>query len=88
MSIFTNHLDAIHMKYRSGIMGLDLVINGQLFFVIQILDVLHIHRWFNIPNIVPHLPDDGLLEPKRYSVDFASQYIYIYIYTITFRVYW
>ena len=31
---------------------------------------LNIHRWFNITNINP---DDGLLEPKRYNVDFASQ---------------
>ena len=30
-------------------------------------------RWFNITNIIPHIPDDGSLEPKRYSVDFASQ---------------
>ena len=36
---------------------------------------------FNITNIIPHNPDDGSLEPKRYSVDFASHiYIYIYIY--------
>ena len=34
---------------------------------------LHIHRWFNITNIIPHSPDDGSLEPKRYSVDFTSQ---------------
>ena len=32
-----------------------------------------IHRWFNITNITPHSPDDGSLEPKHYSVDFASQ---------------
>ena len=38
-----------------------------------ILHFLHIHRWFNITNIIPHRPDDGSLEPKRCSVDFASQ---------------
>ena len=30
-------------------------------------------RWFNIPNIISPSPDDGSLEPKRYSVYFASQ---------------
>ena len=35
--------------------------------------LLNIHRRFNITNITPHSPDDGSLEPKRYSVDFASQ---------------
>ena len=38
-----------------------------------ILRFLYIHRWFNITNIIPHSPDDGSLEPKCYSVDFASQ---------------
>ena len=38
-----------------------------------ILHFLHIHRWFNITDIIPHSPDDGSLEPKRYSVDFVSQ---------------
>ena len=38
-----------------------------------ILLLLHIHCWFNIINIIPYSPDDGSLEPKRYSVDFASQ---------------
>ena len=28
--------------------------------------------WFNMTNIIPHNPDDGSVEPKRYSVDFAS----------------
>ena len=37
------------------------------------LALLIIYRWFNITNILPHSPDDGSLEPKRYSVDFASQ---------------
>ena len=32
---------------------------------------LNIHRWLNIANIVPHGPDDGSVEPKRYSVDFS-----------------
>ena len=34
---------------------------------------LYIHRWFNFTDIIPHSPDDGSLELKRYSVDFASQ---------------
>ena len=34
---------------------------------------LNMRRWFNITNIIPHRPDDGSLEPKRYSVDFASR---------------
>ena len=34
---------------------------------------LNIHCWFNISNIIPNSPDDGTLEPKRQSVDFASQ---------------
>ena len=29
------------------------------------------NRWLNIANITPHGPDDGLEEPKRYSVDFS-----------------
>ena len=56
---------------------------------------LNTHRWLNIANITPHGPDDGSVEPKRYSVDFSinlsfhldylvinfSTYvIYIYIY--------
>ena len=39
-----------------------------LYFVL-----LNIHHWFNISNIISHSPDGGSLEPKRYSVDFASQ---------------
>ena len=31
---------------------------------------LNIQRWLNITNITPHGPDDGSVEPKRYSVDF------------------
>ena len=27
----------------------------------------------NITDIIPSSPDDGLLEPKRYNVDFVSQ---------------
>ena len=42
---------------------------------IYILHFLHTHRWFNMTNIIPHNPDDGSLEPKRYSVNFASQKI-------------
>ena len=41
---------------------------GFLYFVL-----LNIHCWFNNTNIIPNSPDDGSLEPKRYSVDFASQ---------------
>ena len=57
-----------------------IVINRQLLLVIHIfqsfyifLSCLHIHRQLNITNITPHSPDDGLVEPKRYSVDFVSQ---------------
>ena len=35
--------------------------------------LLNIHHWFNITNIIPHRPDDKSLEPKHYSVNFASQ---------------
>ena len=38
-----------------------------------ILHILPIHRWFKITNIIPHSPDDGSLEPKRYRVNYASQ---------------
>ena len=37
--------------------------------------LLNLHRWFNITNIIPHSTDDGSLEQKHYSVDFASQWI-------------
>ena len=30
---------------------------------------LNIHRWLKIVNITPRGPDDGSVEPKRYSVD-------------------
>ena len=53
---------------------------------------LNIHRWPNIANITPHGPDDGSVEPKRYSVDlsinlsFHLDYLvinlYIYIYSL------
>ena len=39
-----------------------------LYFVL-----LNIHRWFNITNTIPPIRNDGSFEPKRYSVDFASQ---------------
>ena len=32
---------------------------------------LNIHCWLNIANITPDGPDDGSVEPKRYSVDFS-----------------
>ena len=34
---------------------------------------VEIHCWFNITNIIPHSPDDGSFEQKRYSVNFTSQ---------------
>ena len=40
-----------------------------------ILHFLRIHCWFNITNIILYSPDDGSLEPKRFSVDLASQWI-------------
>ena len=57
-----------------------LVINNQLFHVIQLfqsfyifLHFLYIYRYLKITIITPHSPDDGSAEPKRYSVDFVSQ---------------
>ena len=32
---------------------------------------LNINRRHNIANITSHGPDDGSVEPKRYSVDFS-----------------
>ena len=32
---------------------------------------LNIHRWLKIVNITPRGPDDGSVEPKRFSVDFS-----------------
>ena len=32
---------------------------------------LNSHRWLNIANITPHSFDEGLVEPKSYSVDFS-----------------
>ena len=37
------------------------------------MNYLNIDRWLNITNIIPHSPDDGSLEPKRYSVAFVAQ---------------
>ena len=34
-------------------------------------EFLNINRWLNITNITPHGPDDGSVEPKRYSVGFS-----------------
>ena len=57
----------------------DVKLNGQVFLVILIFPrflyflLLSLHRWFNMINIIPHSPDDGSIEPKRYRVDFASQ---------------
>ena len=52
---------------------LSLTANFFLYKFSYILHLLHTHRWFNITNIILHSPDDGSLEPKRYTVDFASQ---------------
>ena len=43
---------------------------SQGFGIFVFFDIL---RWFNFTNMSPHSPDDGSLEPKRYSVDFISQ---------------
>ena len=54
-------------------------LNDQLFLDILIFSRvlyfahLNIHRWFNVTNIIPRCSDDGSLEPKRHSVDFAPQ---------------
>ena len=50
---------------------------------------LNIHRWLKIANITPQGPDDGSVEPKRYSVnlsinlsfhlDRCYQFFYIYM---------
>ena len=45
----------------------------QIFLRFLYFVLLNNHRWFNITNVIPHCPDDGSLESKRYSVDFASQ---------------
>ena len=57
-----------------------LVINSQLFHVIQLiqsfyifLHFLYTHCYLNITNIMPYSPDDGSAEPKHYSVNFVSQ---------------
>ena len=51
---------------------------GIFFIIIQMFSprffyfaFLNIHRWLKIANITPHGPDDGSLEPKRYSVDLS-----------------
>ena len=33
-----------------------------------------------LTNISPHSPDDVSQEPKRYNVNFASQYKFFFIY--------
>ena len=45
---------------------------------------LNIHRWFNIANITPQGPDDGSVEPKRYSVDFSIKLSFHLDYLINF----
>ena len=37
---------------------------------------LNVHPWLNIVNITLHGPDDGSIEPKRYSVDFLINLSY------------
>ena len=44
---------------------------------------LNIHRWLNIANITPHGPDDGSVEPKRYSVDFSINLSFHLDYLVT-----
>ena len=45
----------------------------QLFQILKYIFTLFIHpSILNITNITSHSPDDGLAEPKRYSVDFVS----------------
>ena len=52
-----------------------LVINNQLFLLYNFSKCLYIFTLFmhpstlNITNETPHSPDDGSVEPKRYSVD-------------------
>ena len=38
----------------------------------MILEMLNLIK-FKITNIIPNTPEDGSLEPKRYSVDFAFE---------------
>ena len=57
-----------------------LVINSQLFHVIQLfqsfylfLHFLYIHRYLNITNITPRSPDDGSAELNAIVSTFFSQ---------------
>ena len=47
---------------------------------------LNIHRWLNITNITPHGPDDGSVEPKRYSVDFSINLSFHFDYLTNFSL--
>ena len=50
---------------------------------------LNIHRWLKIANITPHGPDDGSVEPKRYSVDFSINLSFHLDYlVINFSTHW
>ena len=58
---------------------------------------MHIIYMYKIINITPHGPDDGSVEPKRYSVDplinysfhldRCYQFFYIYIYVCIIYMY-
>ena len=45
----------------------------QIFIRFLCFEFLNIRRRFNITNIIPHSPSDSSLDPKPYSVEFASQ---------------
>ena len=64
--------DTSHSLTPSG-WGLELFERLSYIYIYMYFALLNIHRWFNITNIIPRSPDDGSLEPKCYSVNFASQ---------------
>ena len=71
------------------------ILNGQLFLIIQIsprflyFAFLNIHHWLKIANISPHGPDDGSVEPKRYTVDFwINLSFHLNYLVINFSIYW
>ena len=46
-------------------------VKGEIYWEVDTIAFLNIHRWLNISNMIPHVPDDGSVEPKRYCVDFS-----------------
>ena len=78
-SMYVSHIRIMGMVHKDWFLkqtaNFFLVIKLSLSF--YILHILIIYRWFNVTNIIPHSPEDGLLELKHNSVDI---YIYIYIY--------